>query len=86
MRRPSDTPELRAEVEVEAAGLHPDQWIGGEFNFDDWLSDCLLTGHIEKVSLPRHGEIPWFRGAYEVGRGDAMTAVGSAGATPVSRI
>ena len=27
----------------------PEQWIGGEFNFDDWLSDCLLTGHIEKV-------------------------------------
>ena len=26
-------------------------------------------------SLPRHGEIAWLRGAYRVGRGDAMTAV-----------
>ena len=41
--------ELRADAEAEAAGLDPEQWIGGEFNFDDWLSDCLLTGHIEKV-------------------------------------
>ena len=48
MRRPSDTPAT-VEVEVEAAGLDPDQWIGGESTFDDWLSDCLLTGHIEKV-------------------------------------
>ena len=37
MRRPSDTPAT-VEVEVEAAGLDPDQWIGGEFIFDDWLS------------------------------------------------
>ena len=41
--------ELRAGARAEAAGLDPEQWIGGEFNFDDWLSDCLLTGHIEKV-------------------------------------
>ena len=26
-------------------------------------------------SLPRHGDIAWLRGAYRVGRGDAMTAV-----------
>ena len=26
-------------------------------------------------SLPRHGDIAWLRGAYGVGRGDAMTAV-----------
>ena len=41
--------ELRADARAEAAGLDPEQWIGGEFNFDDWLSDFLLTGHIEKV-------------------------------------
>jgi len=27
------------------------------------------------ASLPRHGENAWLRGAYRVGRGDAMTAV-----------
>ena len=41
--------ELRADARAEAAGLDPEQWIGGEFVFGDWLSDCLLTGHIEKV-------------------------------------
>lgn len=41
--------KLREEVEVEAAGLDPDQWIGGEFNFDDWLIDSILVGTIETV-------------------------------------
>ena len=41
--------ELRADAEGEAAGLDPEQWIGGEFDFDWWLSDCLLTGHVERV-------------------------------------
>ena len=41
--------ELRADVGAEAAGLDPEQWIGGESSFGDWLSDYLLTGHIEKV-------------------------------------
>ena len=39
--------ELRADA--EAAGLDPEQWIGGEFVFDDWLSDSILTGHVERV-------------------------------------
>ena len=30
-------------------------------------------------SLPRHGDIAWLRGAYEVGRGDAMTAAAPSG-------
>ena len=30
-------------------------------------------------SLPRHGEIAWLRGAYRVGRGDAMTAAAPSG-------
>jgi hypothetical protein len=41
--------ELRADSEAAAAGLDPEQWIGGEFNFDEWLSGSILTGHIEKV-------------------------------------
>ena len=43
--------ELRAdaEAEAEATGLDAEQWIGGKFVFDDWLSDCLLTGHVERV-------------------------------------
>ncbi len=41
--------ELRDEVETEAAGLPPEQWLGGEFNFDDWLCDSLLIGTIEQV-------------------------------------
>ena len=30
-------------------------------------------------SLPRDGGIAWLRGAYEVGRGDAMTAAQAVG-------
>ncbi len=41
--------ELRADAEGEAAGLDPEQWLGGEFDFDWWLSDSLLTGHVERV-------------------------------------
>lgn len=41
--------ELRNVVEAEAAGLPAEQWIGGELNFNDWLSDCLLTGHVERI-------------------------------------
>ena len=32
---------LRNAVEVEAAGLPREQWLFGEFEFDEWLSDCL---------------------------------------------
>jgi len=24
-------------------------WIGGEFVFDWWLSDSLLSGHVERI-------------------------------------
>ena len=38
-----------AHAEAEAAGLDPEQWTGGEFNFDDWLTDSILTGRVERV-------------------------------------
>jgi hypothetical protein len=41
--------ELRNAVEAEAAGLPPEQWLFGKFEFDEWLSDCLITGHVERV-------------------------------------
>ena len=41
--------ELRADIEAEAAGLDPQQWIDGEFDFDDWLSDSLLVGTTKRV-------------------------------------
>ena len=41
--------ELRAEVEIEAAGLDPEQWLEGEFVFDAWLSDSLNVGTVERV-------------------------------------
>ena len=47
-RSPSSfSSELRADA--EAAGLDPAQWIGGEFVFDWWPSDSLLTGHVERI-------------------------------------
>jgi hypothetical protein len=41
--------ELRDEVEAEAADLDPEQWIDGEFTFDDWLVDSLVVGTVERV-------------------------------------
>jgi len=41
--------ELRAEVEAEAAGLPPEQWLDGEFVFEPWLSDSLVSGHVKRV-------------------------------------
>lgn len=41
--------ELRAEVEAEAAALDPAQWFDGEFRFDEWLSDSIITGIITRV-------------------------------------
>jgi len=29
--------------------LPTEQWLDGEFVFDPWLSDSLLTGHVERV-------------------------------------
>jgi len=45
--------EPRSEVEAEAAGLDPEQWIGGEFVFDGWLVDSLLVGTIERLDDER---------------------------------
>lgn len=36
--------ELRDEVDALAAGLFPGQWLDGEFVFEPWLSDSLVTG------------------------------------------
>lgn len=41
--------DLRDEIQAEAAGLDPSQWLDGEFVFDAWLSDSLLVGTIERV-------------------------------------
>jgi phosphodiesterase/alkaline phosphatase D-like protein len=41
--------ELRAKVEAEAAGLDPEQWMFGKFEFDEWLSDSIVVGTVTKV-------------------------------------
>lgn len=41
--------ELRAEVEAEAAKLPSEQWLDGEFVFEPWLSDLLVSGHVKRV-------------------------------------
>ena len=41
--------ELRNSVEAEAAGPPPRQWLFGKFEFDEWLSDCVLTGHVKRL-------------------------------------
>jgi hypothetical protein len=41
---------LRTSSDAGAAGLDPAQWIGSEFVFDWWLSDSLLTGHVERIN------------------------------------
>jgi hypothetical protein len=50
--------ELRAdaEAEIEPARLYPDQWVGAKFIFDDWLSDSLLTGYVERVDGPEDAD------------------------------
>jgi hypothetical protein len=40
---------LRTSSDAGAAGLDPAQWIGSEFVFDWWLSDSLLSGHVEGI-------------------------------------
>jgi hypothetical protein len=45
--------KLRDEVQIEAAGFPPEQSLHGEFVFDPWLSNSLLTGHIERVDDER---------------------------------
>jgi hypothetical protein len=41
--------QLQQEVEADAAGQDPEQWLDGEFDFDDWLADSLVTGRVTKV-------------------------------------
>ncbi len=58
--------ELPADTEAEAAGLDPVQWLGGEFDFDWWLSDSPLTGHVERVDDDEAGWMtgaPWMTGS-----------------------
>ena len=43
--------ELRTEVEAEAAQVPDEHWIGGEFDFDDWLIESLMVGTIERVHV-----------------------------------
>lgn len=47
--RQSSRSELRNAVEAEAVHLPPEQWLFGRFEFDEWLSDCLVTGHVKRV-------------------------------------
>lgn len=41
--------ELRAEVESEAATLDSTQWVNGEFEFAEWLSDSIVAGSVKKI-------------------------------------
>lgn len=41
--------QLRTKMEDEAAGLDPEQWLFGEFEFDEWLSDSLASGHVKRA-------------------------------------
>lgn len=41
--------ELREQAEADSAQMDSGQWIDGEFDFDDWLADSLVTGKITKL-------------------------------------
>jgi hypothetical protein len=41
--------QLRAEVEAHVDELDSSQWIDGEFDFDDWLANSLVTGGVAKT-------------------------------------
>jgi hypothetical protein len=41
--------ELREKILPQVAKLDSEQWFGGEFDFDAWLSDSIATGTIRKV-------------------------------------
>ena len=51
MRRPGDTPATSCGPKPRPRPLvwTPTSGSAASSYFDDWLSDCLLTGHIEKV-------------------------------------
>ncbi|MCF6391038.1 hypothetical protein L2K20_29110 [Mycobacterium sp. MBM] len=49
MNRVLSREQLRIEVEAEVAGLDPEQWFDGEFRFDEWLSDSIITRHVTRV-------------------------------------
>jgi hypothetical protein len=40
--------QLREEVEAHVDELDSSQWIDGEFDFDDWLANSLVTGGVAK--------------------------------------
>jgi hypothetical protein len=40
--------ELREEVEAHVDEMDSSQWIDGEFDFDDWLANSLVTGSVAK--------------------------------------
>lgn len=40
--------QLREEVEAHVDELDSSQWIDGEFDFDDWLANSLVTGSVAK--------------------------------------
>jgi hypothetical protein len=57
MNRELTREQLRSEVEAEATGLDPEQWFNGVFEFDEWLSDSIVTGSVARVEsehLLRH--------------------------------
>ena len=41
--------ELKQQVESEVADLDASQWFLGKFEFDEWLSDSIITGDVVKV-------------------------------------
>lgn len=43
--------ELKARVEGEIADLDEGQWFGGDFQFNEWLSDSIVTGSVKRVDL-----------------------------------
>jgi hypothetical protein len=40
--------QLREKVEAEAKDLDPGQWLFGKFEFDEWLSDSIVTGTVTR--------------------------------------
>lgn len=42
--------ELEAVVTAEAATLDPEQWLNGTFEFNEWLSDSIVTGTVTRLA------------------------------------
>ena len=41
--------ELRDIVEPEAARETPGTWVGGDFDFNDWVIDAVMSGLLDRV-------------------------------------